>query len=328
MEIVAARARPRRPGFTLIELLVVIAIISVLIGLLLPAIQKVRESAARTQCVNNLKQLGLGLHNYHTNQGGFPPAEQDLPTYAGGPTTPKLSWVPYLMPFIDLAPLQSTYRMDRDWQDKTNDGVSPYTGSSAGPNQTQIPLLICPSAPSSRTGSNRRGVTDYAPPNQIGRPNPFYTANSMPPSDSTRIGILGYNVKRKISDVNDGMSNTMMLAEDAGRNEWWIMGQFVSSKPSNFVSGGESGAWANPGSDITTYGFNPASVGTKNPEQPGPCAVNCTNANEIYAFHLGLANVLMGDGSVRSLRAGTSVNVVIPLITRRSHDLIPPDALQ
>jgi prepilin-type processing-associated H-X9-DG protein len=176
-------------------------------------------------------------------------------------------------------------------------------------------------------GANHRGVTDYAPPNQIGRPNPFYTANPLPPSDPTYLGILGHNVQRRIAEVTDGLSTTLLLAEDAGRNQWWVMGKFAGSQPPNFVNGGESGAWANPGSDITTYGFNPLNIGTGKPEQPGPCAVNCTNADEIYAFHTGIANVLMGDGSVRTLRAGTDVNIVIPLITRAHDEVLPNDAL-
>jgi prepilin-type N-terminal cleavage/methylation domain-containing protein/prepilin-type processing-associated H-X9-DG protein len=323
----SARGPCRRRGFTLIELLVVIAIIAILIGLLLPAVQKVREAAARTQCNNNLHQLGLALHNYHSAYNGFPAAKQDLPPYKGGPATPSLSWVPYILPYIELDNLQKLYHFDKDWQDPSNDGVKPYTGASAGPNQFQIKVLLCPSAPTGRVGANNRGITDYAPPNQIHRPNPFYTAYPMPPSDSTFIGILGHNVNRRVSQVTDGMSNTLLLAEDAGRNQWWIMGKNVESKPGDFTIGGESGAWANPASDITVTGFDPANLGTTKPLTPGPCAVNCTNASEIYAFHTGTANVLMGDGSVRALKARTDVNVVIPLVTRAGKELIPADAL-
>jgi prepilin-type N-terminal cleavage/methylation domain-containing protein len=318
----------RQTGFTLIELLVVIAIIAVLIGLLLPAVQKAREAANRASCLNNLKQLGLALHSFHDTHKGFPPAVQDLPKYPGSPPHPRISWVPYILPYIELDNLQKTYHFDRDWQDKTNDGVPPYTDASAGPNQFEIRMLICPSAPSNRFGANNRAILDYAPPNQVHRPNPFYTANPMPPADPTFIGILGHNVRRRISDVTDGMSNTILLAEDAGRNEWWIMGRFVGHQPANFTIGGESGAWANPGSDITITGFNVANLNTGRPETPGPCAVNCDNANAIYAFHTGIANVLLGDGSVRSLRAGTDVNIVIPLVTRRGGEVIPGDALQ
>jgi prepilin-type N-terminal cleavage/methylation domain-containing protein/prepilin-type processing-associated H-X9-DG protein len=327
MESARDRLPRRRTGFTLIELLVVIAIIAILIGLLLPAVQKVREAAARIQCANNLHQLGIALHNYHSSYDGFPPAQQDIAKYPGCPATPSISWVPYLMPYFEQDNLQKTYRLDRDWQDKTNDGVKPYTGNAVGPNQTQIKVLVCPSAPSGRVASNNRGVLDYAPPNQLHRPNPFYTAYPMPPSDPTFVGILGHNVRRRLTEVTDGSSNTILLAEDAGRNQWWVMGKFVGSQPSNFTIGGESGAWANPGSDITITGFNPANLNTNKPETPGPCAVNCTNANEIYAFHSAGANVLMGDGSVRLLKAGTDVNVVIPLVTRASGEVISADAL-
>jgi prepilin-type processing-associated H-X9-DG protein len=277
------------------------------------------------QCSNNLHQLGLACHNFQVTYGGFPPAVQDLPLYKGSPNPPKLCWVPYLMPYFEQGTLQNLYRLDRDWQDPSNDGLPPYTGTSAGPNQVQLKVLLCPSAPSGRMGANKRGVTDYVPPNQIGRPNPFYTANKLPPSDPTFVGILGHNVRRQVTEVADGLSNTILLAEDAGRNQWWIMGRNVGTQPKNFVHGGESGAWANPGGDMTIWGFNAANIGTNNPEQPGPCAVNCTNADEIYGFHPGSANILLGDGSVRGLSANTSINIVIPLITRASGEVIPSD---
>jgi prepilin-type N-terminal cleavage/methylation domain-containing protein/prepilin-type processing-associated H-X9-DG protein len=292
--------RPRR-GFTLIELLVVIAIIAVLIGLLVPAVQQVREAASRMQCGNNLKQLGLGLHNFHDSYGGFPPAKQETPA---GSTLRVHSWTPFVLPYIEQDNLFKQYRQDMRWDDAaTND---------AGVNQTLIKVFICPSAPSGRFGTNKRTMIDYSPANQITRPNPF--VSNMPPSDPTFIGILGHNVYRKLPEVLDGTSNTILLAEDGGRNQVWQMGKLVAN------SGG-TGAWANPGTEIAISGFDPS---TKT--SPGPCGVNCTNNNEIYAFHRGGANVVMGDGSVHILRAGTDVNIVIALSTRAMGEVIPSDA--
>ena len=323
-------------GFTLIELLVVIAIIAILIGLLLPAVQKVREAAARATCQNNLHQLGLAMHNFHNAEGGFPPARWDVPTYPGFTALnvaapPRISWVPFLMPYLEEANLQRIYHMDRAYQDPLNDGKPPYTGNNAGPNQVVIKTLVCPSSPSNRTVSNNRGYTDYGATSQISRPNPFVTAygaaGKLPPSDATWEGILGLNVRRRVTDVTDGSSNTMLLAEDAGQNQWWIMGRFYGAKPDNYSVGGEAGAWANPGTHLSIAGVNPANVGTSNPLLPGDCAVNCANGNEIYSFHTGGANVLMGDGSVRLLKAQTSVNIVIPLLTRSGGEVLPAGAL-
>jgi prepilin-type processing-associated H-X9-DG protein len=249
----------------------------------------------------------------------------------GVASPPRISWVPFLLPYIEQDNLQLKYRMDRAFQDPLNDGVSPWTGAAAGPNQTVIKLLVCPSSPGDRTVTNNRGPTDYAATSQFTTPNPFVTVygapGRLPATDPTWDGILGKNVRRRVADVTDGTSNTMLLAEDAGQNQWWILGRRYPAKPDNYASGGEAGAWANPGTHLTIAGVNPANLNTTNPLLPGDCAVNCANGNEIYAFHPGGANVLMGDGSVRSLRAATSINIVLPLLTRSGNEVLPADAL-
>jgi prepilin-type N-terminal cleavage/methylation domain-containing protein/prepilin-type processing-associated H-X9-DG protein len=291
-----------RGAFTLIELLVVIAIIAILIGLLLPAVQKVREAAARTSCLNNLHQLGIGLHGYHDANGGFPPSKVTVTVQ--GKAVNYHAWTVYVLPHIEQGNLYQLYRFDKPFDDaKTND---------AGVIQRDIPTFLCPAAPGGRKGSNGRGIADYSAVNQLTRPNTYVT--HMPPSDSTHIGVLGLNVSRRLTDITDGTTNTMLLAEDAGRNDTWVLGKKVAT-------GGATGAWGNPGTEINVGGFVPATGKT-----PGPCAVNCTNNNEIYAFHSNGANVVFADASVHTLPAQLDINKVIPLVTRASGDFVDPSS--
>jgi prepilin-type N-terminal cleavage/methylation domain-containing protein len=294
----SARREAKRTAFTLIELLVVIAIIAVLIGLLLPAVQKVREAAARTSCTNNLKQLGLAMHNFYDTNKGFPPSRTSK--------SPKLSWVPFLLPYLEQDALYKLYNFNADWNDTATNDLNP-----GGPNQKLIALLICPSVPTdaaSRGGGLNRGVTDYSPLNDVDQPNAF--VSPLPPNDKTRLGILGASVRRRVIDVTDGTSNTVLLAEDAGRENLFQMG--------SLVPGTTNGSWANPGNEISISGFNTA---TKT--MPGPCAVNCTNDNEVYSFHSGVAMTLFGDGSVHAISATLDINVLVALMTRSQGEIIP-----
>jgi prepilin-type N-terminal cleavage/methylation domain-containing protein len=283
---------PQRRGFTLIELLVVIAILAILIGLLLPAVQKVREAAARMSCQNNLKQLGLALHNYENANGGFPPARR---------TTPHLhGWIALTLPYIEQGNLFDRYDQNVNWDHGNNDLPANHSVNS-----TLLKVLHCPSSPPNRTGTNGRAITDYTALNDV--QNNAFTGTR--PADPTRRGVLGLNVMRRITEVTDGTSNTLLLIEDAGRNQLWVSGAKISGS-----SGG--GAWANPdGCEHTLTGA------TADGAIPGSCAVNCTNQGEVYSFHGATANALLTDGSVRTLQKGLALGTLAQLVTRAGGEI-------
>jgi prepilin-type N-terminal cleavage/methylation domain-containing protein/prepilin-type processing-associated H-X9-DG protein len=305
-------AARRTPGFTLIELLVVIAIIAILIGLLLPAVQKIREAAARLQCQNNLKQLGLALHNYHSTYGAFPPEQT---------TNPQNSWTPYMLPYIEQDNLYKLYRFDLGIvgnDDRKYNTSAP--ANATGANTARVPGFLCPSAPSStsRIGQYNREVRDYSATATIPVPNPYLTV--QPPTDSSNVGVLGINVSRKLTEITDGTSNTLLLAEDAGKTGHWQMGTFISLGIGN-------GAWSATSTSVKLRGFRPPTPAPAPPSgcttcQPGPCAINCENNDEIYSFHSDGANVLLADGSVHFLAASTDINIVAALITRAGGEVV------
>jgi prepilin-type N-terminal cleavage/methylation domain-containing protein/prepilin-type processing-associated H-X9-DG protein len=294
------RSLPHRPAFTLIELLVVIAIIAVLIGLLLPAVQKVREAAARAKCENNLHQIGVALHDYHSSAGGFPPGQ-----YTPSPNVHH-NWATLILPQIEEDNLFRIYNTKVNWDSVAND---------SGVLQHQVKTYICPSAPGvpPRTAANHRGVLDYPAINQAKIPNkPYLTINVK--ADPTYLGVLGNNVSRRVTDITDGSSNTLIVAEDAGRNDCYEMG----------VSGctlAQDGAWANPGGAIVITGFNPTTRNT-----PGPLAINGTNSQNVYSFHQGGANVLFADGSARFLSANVSLDILVSLMTRAGGETVSPSS--
>jgi prepilin-type N-terminal cleavage/methylation domain-containing protein len=151
--MIPSSPRFRSHGFTLVELLVVIAIIGILVALLLPAVQKIREAANRTQCANNLKQLGLALQNYRSDKGAFPPGRVKVGTvdYHG--------WITYILPYIDQENLFRQYRFDYPWQDTSSSNNNALAGE-------HLKTLVCPSAPPNRNTTNR-AMTDYSATNIV-----------------------------------------------------------------------------------------------------------------------------------------------------------------
>src|SRR5262245_10884289 len=190
---------PSRRGFTLIELLVVIAIIAILIGLLLPAVQIVRESAARTQCRNNLKQVGLALHSYHDVHKRFPPGYVSGVTSAGAETGPGWGWAAQILDHLEQAPLRRQIRFDLEIGDALN----------SGPRALGVPGLLCPSDDTVGTFPTEGRVLTVAHANYVG----IFGDNEIEDNPGAGNGLFFRNSRVRIGDIRDGTSNTLMVGE-------------------------------------------------------------------------------------------------------------------
>lgn len=288
-----------RSGFTLIELLVVIAISALLMGLLLPAVQKVREAAARLQCQNNLKQMGLAALNYESANGGLPPRCQVFDPYRG--------WGVYLLSYLEQDTIARSYRMDCNFYDPVNGAL------------VTLPLKVfsCAAAPPGRrdnlvdVNGNPTGTVgaegDYFAPNSVDAfwwPQPQQTWAA----DEDQAPAMAQNVNRPLTAITDGTSNTLLISELAGRPDYWILGVKQPTESERFPAWW--GCWASYNSCIyKTWSDDGQTPG-------GFCTINCNNSWGIYSFHSGGANAVFVDGSVHFLRVGLDRDVFAALVTR------------
>ncbi len=280
--------RQCRDGFTLIELLVVIAIIAILIALLVPAVQKVREAAARTQCQNNLKQLTLGCHNYHDTYKVLPP---------GYSTASYFGTLPFLLPFIEQAPLYNVMAANGAVI-KAGAGTAwwGYAGASTTWGAAQPALFLCPSDNASAAtqewaymttfGSTLQGAyfANWAP---FGRTNYATSCGTL-----GNVGITGDTYyqqwcgpfygdsKVTMVSITDGTSNTIFFGETVGDNAW-----------GSAVGGRVAMAW--PGTACWPTAWDLMGPGT--PAQPG------YSWYQFSSKHTGVVQFGFGDGSVRPL---------------------------
>src|SRR5438067_3773557 len=314
---------PSRRGFTLIELLVVIAIIAILVGLLLPAVQTVREAAGRTKCQNNLKQLGLALHNFAGANGYFPTS-----TRASATAPVRNAWTTFALPYFEQDSLAKGYDFNSNWDDPKNLPVT----------SVPVKLLQCPSnpLPDRKDGNQQLGAgwapvvatTDYGPITAVSPQLAALYPSQIPQDAAAQIGFLARNTKPTFADCTDGTSNTILIAESAGRPTVYRRGVAVGDPQGNPPVRVNGGGWARAASDFDLKGSS--SDGTA---FPGPCAINCTNGKDVgngypdpvfgtngtgetYAFHSQGANVLFADGSVRFLRQTIDVVTYAALVTR------------
>ena len=357
----------KQNAFTLVELLVVITIIGLLAGMLLPAVQQAREAAKRSRCENNLKQIALAVHNFSTTYAYLPQSHRP----PGSTTAPRLAAYTELLPFLEQENIAKNYNLNANWSDPTN----------ATAVQSVIPVLICPSSPNptrldgdpnptSTPGGwqpNVAAVTDYSPINGVDAR--LLTAglvdvagNGILPRDSydSTKAISATNhptASPRFSDVTDGLSNTILLAESAGRPIRYTKGGTLVTQDSelyqvnppvaaNVINGG---GWSRPATELTIRGaYDDGSTWTSTPGSSDVLyAVNRTNggaydftssnndptygslgSGEVFAFHPGGANVALGDGSVRLINQSIGIREFAALATRSGGEQVQVDAYQ
>jgi prepilin-type N-terminal cleavage/methylation domain-containing protein/prepilin-type processing-associated H-X9-DG protein len=307
-------SRPAR-AFTLIELLVVIAIIGVLVGLLLPAVQAAREAARRTQCTNNLRQMGIALHNYHDALGRFPMGWVSVRTADPIYTTPGWGWAAMLLPRLEQAPLYASSNVMLPVEDPANATVR----------TTILNVFVCPS--DRQTGiftmltEDQQPITTFATSSYAACFGGGPLLIDVTPEQGN--GLFIRDQCFRLENIIDGASNTFAIGERASLliQDPWI------GTPNKGVTRNTPGAPITVGTGCCGHGgelilarggdggYGDPSLNAKS---PGP--------DQFFAPHPGGANFLFADGAVRFVKQTIAANTLIALCTRKGSEVISQDS--
>jgi prepilin-type N-terminal cleavage/methylation domain-containing protein/prepilin-type processing-associated H-X9-DG protein len=290
----------RRPGFTLIELLVVIAIIAVLIGLLLPAVQKVREAANRMKCKNNLKQIGLALHNYHDRMGTFPPGYQPAVASDNSDLGPGWGWAAFLLADLEQGNLRQRIRFDLQISDPANAPVR----------VTVLSVFVCPSEV--RRGTFTVVDAGGGPICDVARGS-YVAMNGVLGVSGDAFdnnGVFLRNQGMRIADVTDGLSNTLFVGERCT--------SMSSTTWTGAVTNGVVPAvrYPDPADQLANAEAAPALVLAHGSRDHLPNNPLVFDADATASFRTQGVNFLFGDGSVHSMSNTISGTVYEALLTR------------
>lgn len=342
-----------RIGFTMVELLTVIAIIGVLIGMLMPALQAARETARRSQCLNNLRQVGLALIVCSETKRWLPAASYTkestnlvkFPTPPeGNPSRREHSWRVLVMPYMEEGNTAKNYDWNKHWWDETSNSgsgsIDPVLGvtsdSNAAAAMTPIAAYLCPSAPavpkvtvpaspdtsvsarpSLATWQRNPGMSDYE--TLTGIEPGVVSPERYPSNASTGKGLVENDRVTRLREVADGMGKTILAIESAGRP--------LVYRGSGMPVNGGSGFEINRGSGWADS-LGPFKVGAFKEDGTAGAAANAgvpfgvTNDGAPLAFHRGGVNAVFGDASARYLEPDIEIGVFCSLVTRAGGETV------